>query len=174
MKHSRILVTVALPVLAMLVLAGCNDDDHKIPFDRQKAKEHIITMRMADSMRASFTAGRDTLRTLLANDSSRFYSRFDLPTAEMFNRDAIIALLDADGAEGIRIYMGRDSGKVKLVLLPVDRKGNDIRTNLLGDKSLTQKAAAQLEDDPDGEEQAVEVGQRCPTVCSDFQGGPNP
>jgi hypothetical protein len=173
MKHSRILVTVALPLLAMLILAGCNDDDHKIPFNKEKAREHIITMRLADSMRASFVAGRDTLRTLLANDSTGFYSRFDLANAEMFNRDAIIALLDADGAAGVRIYMGRDSGKIKLVLLPVDMNGNDIRTNLLDGKSLTQKAAAQLDDPEHEEEQAVEVGQRCPTVCSELQ-APNP
>jgi hypothetical protein len=170
MKHSRILIAVALPVMAMLILAGCNDDnDHKIPFNREKAKEHIITMTYADSMRASFTTGRDSLQQLLANDSSGFYSRFDLATAEMFNRDAIIALLDARGAEGIRIYMGRDSGKVKLVLLPVDANGNDIRMNLLDGKSMTQKAAAQLDDPESGVPQAVEVGQRCPTVCSDFQ-----
>jgi hypothetical protein len=69
--------------------------------------------------------------------------------------------------------MGRDSGKIKLVLLPVDKRGNDIRTNLLDGRSLTQKAAAQL-DDPDHGGQAVEVGQRCPTVCSDMGTGPNP
>jgi hypothetical protein len=164
MKHSRTLIPVALS-LVLLTLASCNDDSHKIPFDRDKAKQHIIRMGTADTMRAEFAAGRDTLTRLLANDSTGFINRFQMADAEMFNRDAIIALLDAEGAAGIRIYMGRDSGKVKLVLLPVDKQGNDIRTNLLNSKSLTQKAAAQTEFEHDGP-QAVEVGQRCPTVCS--------
>jgi hypothetical protein len=172
MKHSRILIAVALPVLALalLTLAGCNDNSDKIPFDKKKAREHIIRMGQADTMRASFITGREDLSRLLANDSTKFLETFRLPTAEMFNRDAIIALLDAEGAEGIRIYLGRDmadSGKVKLVLLPVDKNGKDIRTNLLnGKKSMTQKAAAQADDDLDEDgEQAVEVGQRCPTIC---------
>jgi hypothetical protein len=167
MKHSRTLIPVALS-LALLTLASCNDhDDHKIPFNRDKAKQHIIRMGTADTMRSEFASGRDTLTGLLANDTTGFINRFQLADAEMFNRDAIIALLDAEGAAGIRIYMGRDSGKVKLVLLPVDASGNDIKTNLLNSKSLTQKAAAQTDfEDGYGGPQAVEVGQRCPTVCS--------
>jgi hypothetical protein len=167
MKHSRTLIAVAPLLVLLFTLASCNDDnDHKIPFDKAKARQHIIRMGMADTMRANFVSGRDTLGILLANDTTGFLERFQLANAEMFNRDAIIALLDAEGAEGIRIYMGRDSGKIKLVLLPVDKRGNDIRTNLLNGKSLTQKAAAQLDEFEDDGEQAVEVGQRCPTVCS--------
>jgi len=73
-------------------------------------------------------------------------------------------LLNQKGADGIRIYFGRDEkGQVRLVLLPVDKNGKDIRVKLLDDKNITQKAGAAPPDDIDGE--AVEAGQRCPTVC---------
>jgi hypothetical protein len=177
MKHSRILIAVALPVLAivMLALASCNDNQNKIPFNRDKAKMHIISWNTADSMRSSFQSGTDALNALLAGDTTQFLQGFQLPIAEAFNRDAIIALLNAEGAEGVRIYMGRDSGLVKVVLVPVDKQGKDIKTNLLyGKKPATQRAAGQADgDDPDGDLggdldggfQAVEVGQRCPTFC---------
>ena len=183
MKHSRILIAVALPVLALVILtlalASCNEGGEKIPFDRKKAKEHIISWDLADSMRTGFQNGRDSLIRVLECDTTRYIEMFRLPTAEMFNRDAIIALLDAEGAENVRIYLGRDtrdSGKIKLVLVPADKNGKDIKTNLLSGKTpMTRKAGAQAngEGEGDGEEegedggfQAIEVGQRCPSFCN--------
>jgi hypothetical protein len=165
MKHSRTLITVALFVFTTLIIVSCKDDDHKIPFDKEKAKEHVIPMKLAGTMVANFQSARDSLARIGKEDSSGLIARFDLPNAEMFNRDAIIALLDADGAEGIRIYLGRDSGKVKMVLLPVNKEGKDIHTMLVDDKTTTQKAAAQLDQFGD-DGQAMEVGQRCPTICN--------
>jgi hypothetical protein len=166
MKRSRTLVAISGFILVMLFLYSCNGDKNGIPVDTERAKVHIIPMDQADAYRSDFGKTKEVLRSRIS-DSSFLDSQFDLPVAEMFNRDAIALLLNQEGADGIRIYFGRDAnGKVRLVLLPVDKNGKDIRKMLIDDASLTQKAGAQ----PPGATgggfgQAVEVGQRCPDLC---------
>ena len=107
----------------------------------------------------------------MVSDSSFLDKRFNMPVAEMFNRDAIALLLNQEGADGIRIYLGRDEeGYVRLFLLPVDKNGKDIHKKLLDtDEDKKEPAAGdpkvmkQTMDGLDGE--AIEVGQRCPTIC---------
>lgn len=164
MKSTRTLVVVALFSLALSVLYSCNGGKGGgIPVDNERAKVHIIPIKQADTYRDQFSKTKTDLLAQL-RDSSYLDREFNLPIAEMFNRDAIALLLNQEGADGIRIYLGRDEkGQVRLVLLPVDKNGKDIRRKLMDLQSLTQKAAASPDDDMDG--QAVEVGQRCPTVC---------
>lgn len=165
MKSSRFLIAVASIVFLLMTIGGCQGEHKEIPYNKDRAKLHLISLKKADRYRDSFATGRQAIR--LRCDSSFIDKNFDMPVAEMFNRDAIAVLLNQEGAEGIRIYMGKDSlGQVRLVLLPVDKNGKDIRKVLLDYRDITQKAAAQTGGfDDDGGGQAVEVGQRCPTIC---------
>ena len=165
MKSTRTLVTVAVIISSALALYSCNGGEKggDIPVDKERAKVHIIPIKTADAYRDVFGKTKAALYGQV-RDSAFLDKEFDLPIAEMFNRDAIALLLNQKGADGIRIYLGRDDkGQVRLVLLPVDKNGKDIRVKLLDDKNITQKAGAAPPDDIDGE--AVEAGQRCPTVC---------
>jgi hypothetical protein len=163
MKSTSIFLILATCFFVLPFLAGCSDGKG-IPLDEERAKLHIIPLRQVDAYRAGFAKATGTLRGLV-RDTNFLKTSFDLPVAEMFNRDAIALLLNQKDADGIRIYFGVDEkGQVRLVLLPVDKKGKDIRTVLL--KNLTQQAGTQLNEYGDGGGgQGVEVGQRCPTVC---------
>lgn len=153
--------SVLLGFLCLFVIA-CNDN--KFPIDEQRARQHIISLKQADDFRNSFKEGRKEIGARLGD--SFLVKQFDLPDAEMFNRDAIALLLAQDGADGVRIYMGRDdSGRVRLVLLPVDKNGKDIRKMLLSDKSVSIPGISSAYAQGDG--QAVEAGQRCPTMCDE-------
>lgn len=151
-------------LVAGLAFAGCNDgngDGNGIPVDRELAKRHIITEKQARDLVGRFKQTRQ-------RDSAGL-STAGLPDAELFNRHAIALLLNQEGAEGIRIYIGHDSsGQVHLVLLPVDKNGKNIVRRLLGGKTAyipgVKSANAQY-DDGDGE--AIENGQRCPHVCDE-------
>jgi len=165
MKRTSFLFAAITCTLALFILPGCNDGGD-ISYNKDRAKKHIISLRQADSYREGFAKAKDSLRNLTAN-STFLDTQFDLPVAEMFNRDAIALLLDQKDADGIRIYLGRDAeGKVRLVLLPVDKNGKDIRRVLLDDRSVTQQAGTQVDGFSDGGGQGIEVGQRCPTMCN--------
>ncbi|MEJ7737718.1 MAG: hypothetical protein WKF97_09855 [Chitinophagaceae bacterium] len=74
------------------------------------------------------------------------------PYAESFDRNAIALLLKQKGAEGIRVYLGVDeageTGKeVKLVLVPVDKKGKDIVVHLLDEKWISRPPVQSAEQD---------------------------
>lgn len=150
-------------MLAVFSLSGCSDHGD-IPYDKTRAGEHIISLRTADAYLRDFQVGKDSLHKRA--DSVSLKGVFEVPYSEMFNRDAIALLLNQPGTDGIRIYLGRDSaGLVRMILLPVDTAGKDIRRVLLDKSSLTSKAATQLDQFGDGG-QAIEVGQRCPTMCN--------
>lgn len=160
-----------IAVLTVMVLvAGCKTNDGKIPFDPRKAAEHVIPYDSVKAYRNSFEAGKKELASLV-RDSVFLNGKFNMPVAEMFNRDAIIALLDAPDAAYVRIYFGRKAnGEVVMVLVPANSKGNDINTILVpGNKDKALKipgisgAYAQ-----DGGGQGMEDGQRCPTRCSEY------
>jgi hypothetical protein len=159
-----VLRLIMLSLVAGLVLAGCNDG--KIPVDREQARRHIIPVRDAKAYTTSFRQGRQQLIRKLG-DSAFLRDTFDLPDAETFNRHAIALLLNQEGAEGVRIYMGRDAkGQVRLVLVPVDKDGKNIIAKLLGSSTAyipgVKSANAQ---DGSGDGEAIENGQRCPTMC---------
>ena len=157
--------SIILPLILIMVLTQCKPrDNHKIPLDPVKAGRHVISIEEADRLKEGFQQARKELSRQIPG---RYLdSAFNLPDAEMFNRDAIAALLNAKGATNLRIYLGRDDkGQVRFVLLPADSAGNDVRTRLLpgerainvpGISSATARAGAQ----------AMESGQRCPSLCT--------
>jgi len=153
-------------VLFFTVLLGlyssCNNDrGGKIPFNEERARQQIIPVKQGSQYSVKFVNQRDSVLPKLIRDSSFLEQQFNLPIAETFNRDAIIALLNADGADGVRIYFGNDDkGLVRLVLMPVDKEGNDIVTKLTG--TLSDKAAGQAAKLAAEDGESVENGQRPP------------
>jgi hypothetical protein len=170
MKTPALQFTLLLLITA-LAITSCNDGagggGTRVTVDVEQAKGNIISRDRARSYTDNFVKGRQELSAQLARSGdSLFLARnFNLPDAELFNRHAIGLLLNQPGAEGIRILMGRDEkGMIRLVLLPVDKNGENIIGKLVANNGTarmpgTKSAYA----DDDGE--AIENGQRCPTMC---------
>ena len=163
MKTPALRLAILFAVTGLL-LAGCNSG--KIPVDEDQARGNVISIKQAKAYTQSFAQGRLDL----ARHTSDAYMRdtFNLPDGEMFNRHAIGLLLNQEGAEGVRIYLGRDEkGQVRLVLVPVDKTGKNIIGKLLTNRTAyipgVKQANAQDGSGNDGE--AIENGQRCPTMC---------
>lgn len=163
-----VLPLTMLFLVAGLALIGCTDG--KIPVDNEQARQHVIPVKDARAYTRSFQQGRQELARRLG-DSAFLRDTFNLPDAETFNRHAIALLLNQEGAEGVRIYMGRDAkGQVRLVLLPVDKNGNNIIGRLLGSSTaaIPGVKSANAQDggvNGTGDGEAIENGQRCPTMC---------
>ena len=152
--------------MSSVLYSSCNDKGSgKIPFNEERARQQIIPVRQGSQYSVKFVNLRDSVLPKQIRDSSFLDQQFNLPIAETFNRDAIIALLNADGADGVRVYFGNDDkGLVRLVLMPVDKEGNDIITKLTG--TLSDKAAAQAAKVAVAEGESVENGQRPPPPAS--------
>ncbi|MBE9583366.1 hypothetical protein IM792_02800 [Mucilaginibacter sp. JRF] len=149
---------LCLAFSATLMFTGCNTptpDSGTIPYDERNASKHVISVRKAAQLTAGYRLGKMKLIRQLGG-SDYLDQNFNLPDAELFNRDAIALLLNQKGTKGVRIYLGQDDkGLIRLVLVGVDDKGNDI-TNSEGST-------------PDGAVKSamvLEAGQRCPTMCS--------
>jgi hypothetical protein len=164
MKQLILLIRYVFFMAALIVVySSCNDKGAgKIPFNEERARQQIIPVQQGSQYSVKFVNLRDSVLPKQLRDSSFLNRQFNLPIAETFNRDAIIALLNAEGADGVRIYFGNDDkGLVRLVLMPVDKNGNDIVTKLTGtvnnkEGTPAAKAAALAA----GE--SVENGQRPP------------
>jgi hypothetical protein len=172
MRQSNHLGFLGLLFIAF-IWSGCQNDQGlnagKIPLDERRAAESVISIDTAKQYQTNFIRTRDSLRRLL-RDTSFLRQNFNLPNAEFFTRDAIILLLNQTGADGIRIYYGKDNtGVTRLVLLPVDKNGKDIQailiqrqTNAISIPGIQSAQAA-----PPSEFQAIENGQTCPPCIID-------
>ena len=86
MQLSTALAGIA--VCGILWLSGCRpktNDDGKIPFNPQQAREHIISGTQAKEYMHSFRMADTTLAHLL-KDTTFLDKQFQLPIAEAFNR----------------------------------------------------------------------------------------
>jgi hypothetical protein len=125
----------------------------------QQVTEHIIPMSKAIEYSRRFIYLRDTVLPAQLNNPGFMEGNMEIPFCETFCRESIDALLAVEGTESVRIYFGVDeSGKMRLVLLPVDDEGNNIITTLTGESSRGYQGKGQ--DEEDGE--AVENGHRPP------------
>jgi len=161
MKTSPLNLIAVLTIT--LLIGGCSAaGPEQCPVNADRAKTEIIPISQAKQYRTSYDAGLVQLAEQLKNPAF-LKDSFNLPQAEMFNRDAIGALLNVEGADGVRIYLGRDNaGQIRLVLLPVDKNGKDIITRLIPGTTKTTDSTVKAADD---EGEAIENGQRCPTMC---------
>lgn len=176
MKQSRFLVFSVL-IVAAITWVSCNGNDQgntggDIPFDEKRAEQSVISIDTAKQYQANFLAGRQTIARLLS-DTGYLQKNFNLPNAESFTRDALILLLNQKGADGVRVYYGKDNaGVVRLVLLPIDKNGRDIQTVLI-DRGQQQTNAISIPGIPSAQAappsqfQAVENGQTCPPCTID-------
>ena len=164
----------ALTLLLMnIILLSCNDNetnDGRISFSEQRAQESIISIDSAKQYQANFINTRETVARLIG-DTAFVKLNFNLPNAESFTRDAIILLLNQAGADGIRLYYGRDhAGIVRLVILPIDKNGRDIQTVLI-ERSETNAISIpgiqNAQANPPSQFQAIENGQTCPPCLID-------
>jgi hypothetical protein len=149
--------------IMMLTLPGCDrnrDDNYQIPYDKEKAQVHIRPLSYAARLTADYRRGKIELSRQL-KDPAYLDQRFNLPDAEMFNRDAIAALLNQKGVKGMRIYLGKDGDTIKFVIAGVDAKGNDITGKLTTTRMKTLSKSSE-----NSSAVLLEAGQRCPTMCS--------
>lgn len=169
-NFTRLLVAGAA-LLGML--SGCRPSgDGKIPVNEEQAAKHIISSTRGEAYIKSFRAAKAELNRI-ASDSF-LNKQFQLPVGEAFNRDAIAALLNANGAVGIRIYLGRDdSGQVRMVLTPIDKNGADILTQLVKVPEGNGGGNAPRVESLTTQTQMVDIGQRCPTLCDSVVSGVN-
>jgi hypothetical protein len=168
MKPVSLINRLVLPLCIMLLFYSCQENGEKIPYDKQRAMRYVVAYDSLVGYVNSFTTERKRLYGMV-KDSMYFKQSFNMPAGEMFNRDAIIALLNAPGMENVRIYLGKKkNGEVVFVLLPVDKNNNDIKVNLVdadrvGAISVPGVSSANAAPPPGA--QGLEDGQRCPTVC---------
>ncbi|MET3980387.1 hypothetical protein ABIB62_002989 [Mucilaginibacter sp. UYP25] len=154
MKHFQLLLLSATFFCTTVLFIQCTPSG-KIPYDEVKAKVHFISLNQAERFTSNFRKGRVEMMRQLKDTNS-----FNTPLAEKFNRDAIAALLNQKGVTDVRIYLGQDDkGFIRLVLVGVDNKGNDIT----GGSNKIMRLTSNEESEP---AIVIEAGQRCPTLCA--------
>ncbi|MDB5157408.1 MAG: hypothetical protein JWR50_2115 [Mucilaginibacter sp.] len=164
MKTLKTLILTGTMLGITLMFSQCRqqppvDDGSQpqIPYDKEKAQVHIISIKTAAQYVSTYKVGRLGLDRQV-RDTGYLTKSFNLPIAEQFNRDAIAALLNQPGAQGVRIYLGQDkNGLVNLVLVATDEKGKDITGDDGRIMKFTTNSTPAI---------ALEAGQRCPTLCS--------
>lgn len=166
MKRSQSVLYFVILLLLILLVYAWFFRRTSIPVNNELVKEHAIPMTEAAGYTRAFADAKTRLAAQL-KDTSYLSREFDLPVCELFNRDAIAAVLNKEGTTGIRIYLGlNEERKVCFVIVPTSKEGKDIRGKLVADNSLwipgVSKAMALP---PDELEQALERGIRCPHMC---------
>lgn len=157
---------LVLILLLALIYAWFFRTRGDIPYNREAAKEHVISFNTAIDYTKAYRQAKMELQRQL-QDSGYLDRNFNLPAAEMFNRDIFAALLNRDSAAGIRIYLGlNEKREVCFVMVPVDGKGNDLQGRIVNEAATAWipgvSAAYAL---PPAEDEAAEKGHRCPTIC---------
>lgn len=163
MKTSLLQLTILSA--GLIAFSGCAGGGAGIPVDEKLARVHIIPVKEAKAWTKSFEQGRSDLAKRIG-DSTYLLDTFNLPNAETFNRHAIALLLNQEGADGVRVYLGRDpKGQIRMILLPVDKNGRNIIRKLIGNNTVSIPGISSAYAQEDGE--AIENGQRCPTMCDE-------
>lgn len=152
-------------ILLLLALLIFREFSRGIPVDKERAKEHIITMKDAAAYTHAFDSAKDELQAQL-KDSSFLSTRFKLPVCELFNKDAIAAMLNKKGADGIRVYLGLNREReVVFVLVPVTAQGKDVQEKLFARNNFWLPGISSAYADTPEDDEAIERGHRCPHTC---------
>lgn len=156
-------------------LTACNPGGEQTPqtsINSDTVKHHVISIQEAQAMTASFRTAIEDMQKKVPT----FKDSLDFGHAEAFPTDVFLELLkqkDSLGqAVGIRIYYGRSAdGKIRQILVPVDSAGNDIINHMVDVGEAGAKTHVESLKVSNG--QALENGQRCPTVCGNDSSGLN-
>lgn len=185
MKRSFLPHTLVLLFLALFAITSCkNNQRQEQPraINPDSVKNHIIDIKLAREYTKSFREERNLLDSITQR---KFLAQeFDLANAESVNRDVLALLLeqkDKEGnfAAGIRMYNGRKYNEtlkryeITLVLVPYDRKGNDIVNKLTVQTSALRVPGIKSAQAQDEGGDAVDNNPRCPQVCDDGGSGLN-
>jgi len=169
-------------LITFSVLSGCghagdNGDDGLGPIEDTVVAPHVIPIETARQLTASFRANIDSFNLHCPN----FKDSMQFGHAESFPSDVFRILIrqknEKQGrARGIRIYFGRGpAGEIKLVMVPYDKKGNDMIDQIIGMDGKPAPGTTPIKTEAlkvtNG--QAIEDGQRCPTACDDGGSGLN-
>ena len=172
-------------LIVVMVITSCNNNQQqgpRITINPDSVKNHIIDIKLAREYTKSFREERSRLDSL----TQRKYltTEFDLANAESLNRDVFALLLeqkDNEGnlAAGIRMYNGRKFNdklkryEVTLVLVPYDRKGNDIINTLTAQTAALKIPGIKSAQAQGNGGNAVDNSDRCPNTCDDGNSGLN-
>lgn len=165
MKRTSFLPWFLVLILLILLIYAWFFRRGEIPYNREAAKEHVIPFTTAIDYTKAYREARVELQRQI-QDTGYLDRNFNLPAAEMFNRDIFAALLNRDGAAGIRIYLGlNDKKEVCFVMVPVDGKGNDMRGRIVGEQVASIPGISSVYALPPSQDEAGEKGHRCPYTC---------
>ncbi len=104
--------------------------------------QHSISLEEAIQLTSRFQANRPA----------------DMSICETFEKDSVRTMLQAYGAEKMRIYYGeKEDGSICAVLVAADEAGNDI---LPGVNRLDNNQT-----DDEGDEYILENSYKCPPAC---------
>jgi hypothetical protein len=171
---------IAVVCLILSGVSGCgphhDDGDHGKPtINEDSLRNHVIPISLAIQYTKAFRAVLDENYRLnpKAIDSLHFDHAEEFP-ADVFN-DLLAQSNPKQGkAVGIRIYLGRDpNGQLRMILIPVDSKGNDIINHLVDLKGKATPGAPHAEALQVNDGQGFEIGTVCPTQCDDGGSGLN-
>lgn len=82
----------------------------------------------------------------------------DMSICETFEKDSVRKMLQAEGADKLRIYYGRkEDGSICAVLVAADGAGNDLLPK--ANKSVNQQ------NEEEGDEYILENSYKCPPAC---------
>jgi len=167
-----------LPVLFLLIalsifsLSGCTERPGEPPINEDTVRHHVIPIKLAAELTSNFRSTIDSFK----QKCPQFKDSLQFGRAESFDRDVFRKLLeqtDTAGnlSAGIRIYFGRDSaGKIKFVMVPYDKNGNDILKKLAtGEEKQVpgvSPAKTRTLSLSTSDAEAMETGQVCPPSCS--------
>lgn len=123
---------LALSTLSITILTACNvfknhnDPFGRLTFNEDSARRHIKPADTLDSYINRFEKLRESSSIHTVPDTA-------FPLSETFNRDAILAILNAKGAKYLRIYLGQrpKDNKIVFCLYPANAQKEDIKVKLL-------------------------------------------
>eukprot|EP01133_Synstelium_polycarpum_P011129 gene11129-12965_t len=165
MKNQKTLIFLLSAGLLLLFCLPCcktTGRDTHYAVNQDSVNVHKISLDSVKVLMANMKRERRTLQGQL-KQADYLAKSFDIPEAEKFNKDAVLALLNQKGAKGFRIYLGKDGkGKVCMILVGVDAMGKDI----LPKRKTGQMRIQSFSSESDEEGLLMEAGQRCPTIQS--------
>ena len=121
---SRLLVPAMLVVMSIILF------NHSVLFTKENPANTPV-----------FTGNEDHQITLAEASELTFNFRMQAGpgaiTGGFFGKEAVLAILAQEGAVGLRYYYGVDAqGKRHIILIGVDRNGNDMTDGLLAQRSV--------------------------------------